>query len=166
MDHLSDVSIRALQRALDDVDGGKPTQRLVAAIAYKNGVPQTELADWFGVERKTIYNWLRRLETEELAEAAHDDDRPGRPRKLSGQQWTELQEVLNAPPTAVGIEAGAWTTDLVRQWISTEFGVDYSRPSCRRVMREVGLRHRTRVQYDVDQAADATGQATHIWLPE
>ncbi|SDY74746.1 hypothetical protein SAMN05216564_10955 [Halopenitus persicus] len=28
-----------------NVDGNKPTQRLLAAIAYKNGVTQTELAE-------------------------------------------------------------------------------------------------------------------------
>ncbi len=53
MEHLSTED---LQNALDNVEGKKPTQRLLAAIAYKNGVPQIELAEWYGVERKTIYN--------------------------------------------------------------------------------------------------------------
>ena len=62
MEHLDEITVEDLQHALANVDGKKPTQRLLAAIAYKNGVPQTELADWYDVERKTIYNWLKRLD--------------------------------------------------------------------------------------------------------
>lgn len=47
MDHLDEISVEDLQRALDKVDGKKPTQRLMVAIAYKNGVSQTELAEWY-----------------------------------------------------------------------------------------------------------------------
>ena len=38
-----------LQQALATADGKKPTQRLITAIAYKHGVTQTELAEWYGV---------------------------------------------------------------------------------------------------------------------
>ena len=44
MEHLEEISIEDLQQALDEVEGKQPTQRLLAAIAYKNGVTQTELA--------------------------------------------------------------------------------------------------------------------------
>ncbi|SEP16932.1 Helix-turn-helix domain-containing protein [Halogranum amylolyticum] len=83
MDHLDVISVEELQRALDEVEGKKPTQRLTAAIADKNGVRQTELAEWYGVQRRTIYSWLKRLETEPLEQAVQDDYRSGRPRKLT-----------------------------------------------------------------------------------
>ena len=60
MDHLDEISVEELQHALNNVEGNKPTQRLTAAIAYKNGVTQTELAEWYGVQRRTIYSWLLR----------------------------------------------------------------------------------------------------------
>ncbi|SEP14334.1 Helix-turn-helix domain-containing protein [Halorientalis persicus] len=62
MNHLDEIVVEELQDALDNVDGKKPTQRLLAAIAYKNGVSQTELAEWYDVQRRTIYNWLKRLD--------------------------------------------------------------------------------------------------------
>jgi hypothetical protein len=40
--HPDEISVEELQDALDNVDGKKPTKRLLAAIAYKNGVTQTE----------------------------------------------------------------------------------------------------------------------------
>jgi len=53
MNHLDEISVEELQDALDNVDGKNPTQRLLAAIAYKNGVTQTELAEWYDVQRRT-----------------------------------------------------------------------------------------------------------------
>jgi len=35
VDHLDEISVEDLQNALDNVDGKKSTQRLLAAIAYK-----------------------------------------------------------------------------------------------------------------------------------
>jgi transposase len=67
MDHLDDISVEELQHALNNVEENKPTQRLTAAITYKNGVTQTELAEWYGVERRTIYSWLKRLEQSRLS---------------------------------------------------------------------------------------------------
>jgi len=87
VDHLDEIPVEELQDALDNVDGKKPTQRLLAAIAYKNGVTQTELAEWYDVQRRSIYNWLKRLDTDEsLEHAVSDDKRTGRKRKLSESQ--------------------------------------------------------------------------------
>lgn len=62
MPDLEGVSVADLRKALDSVERKKPAVRLVAAIGYKQGVTQTELSDWLDVERKTIYNWLQRLD--------------------------------------------------------------------------------------------------------
>jgi len=142
MEHLDDISVADLQRALDEVEGKKPTQRLMAAIAYKNGVTQTELASWYGVQRRTIYNWLNRLERESLTKAVTDEHRPGRPRKLSREQREQLQRALHEPPTDAGYDAPTWTPALTQRHLRETFDVEYSLPSCRRLMKEVGLRYR------------------------
>ena len=139
MDHLDEISVEDLQRALDKVDGKKPTQRLMVAIAYKNGVSQTELAEWYDVQRRTIYSWLKRLEQEPLEHAVCDDHRSGRPRKLSNEQQAQLEETLHKPPAQVGYDASAWTSALVQEYLDDQFDVAYSRPSCRRLMKEAGL---------------------------
>ena len=144
MVHLEELTVDDLQAALDDAEGKKPTLRLVAAIAYKRGVAQTELAEWFDVERRTIYNWLTRLEDGPLADASVDADRPGRPRKLTPDQRDQLDEALRNPPTAAGYDAEWWTPALVRRYVEETFGVNYSAPSCRRLMKEAGLRYEPR----------------------
>ena len=140
MDHLDDISVAELQDALDNVEQKKPTERLLAAIAYKNGVSQAELAEWYDVQRRTIYNWLKRLDTSESREqAVTDGHRSGRNRKLSELQQKEFEKAVHESPEAVGIDAPAWTPALVQQFLDETCGVEYSFPSCRRLLKEAGL---------------------------
>jgi transposase len=140
VNHLDELSVEELHDALDNVDGTKPTQRLLAAIAYKNGVTQNELAEWHGVQRRTIYSWLKRLDTDEpLEQAVVDDKRTGRKRKLSEQQQETFEETVHEPPSEVGIDAPAWTPALVQEYLEETYGVEYSIPSCRRLLKEAGL---------------------------
>jgi transposase len=103
MGHLDEISVKELQDALDNVEGNKATQRLLAAIAYKNGVTQTELAEWHDTGRRTIYSWLRRLVgVESLEQAVIDDKRTGRKRKLSDSEQQQFEETVHEPPKKPG----------------------------------------------------------------
>lgn len=137
MEHLDEISIEDLQHALDEVEGKKPTKRLLAAIAYKNGISQTELAEWYGVQRRTIYNWLMRLEREPLAQAVQDDHRSGRPRKITKEQQKELEKSLRRSPHEANYDASVWTPALVCKFLEERYGIEYSLPSCRRLMNEL-----------------------------
>lgn len=136
MVNLDDVTTDQLRDALDEIGGKRPTQRLTAAVAYKRGVDQTEIASWYGVERKTVYNWLRRFESASgsLADAARDETRPGRPSRLTDEQRTTLADVLRNPPKEAGYNADDWTPELVQRTLDDRWGVEYSRRTCRRLL--------------------------------
>lgn len=163
---LDDISVDALQEALDQVEEKTPALRLVTAIAHKHGVTQTELAHWFGIERKTIYNWLSRVEHLDDDSTIRDARRPGRPRKLSNYQLETLDETLNGTPEAVGVDAPTWTTTLVKRFIRDRFGIDYSRSSCRRLMREAGLRARPTRKVDRDIDFPGDGSPQQVWISQ
>ena len=156
MNHLDEITVEELQDALDNVDRKKPTQRLLAAIAYKNGVTQTELAEWYDVQRRTIYSWLTRLDTDEsLEQAVSDAKRTGRKRKLSELQQEELEATVHEPPEEVGVDAPTWTPALVQEFLDERYGVEYSIPSCRRLLKEAGLSYqkprRSAAEVDEDE---------------
>jgi transposase len=141
LDHLS---VEQLHDALEDVEDKRAIQRILAAIAYKDGVTQQTLADHHGVSRKTIYSWMNRFSAESLentaiAQVATDEDRPGRPRRLTTSQQNNLERQLHEPPTEAGVDAPAWTPALLQQHLRDTFDVEYSRPSCRRLLKEAGL---------------------------
>ena len=172
MDHLDEITVEELQQALAEVEGKKPTQRLLAAITYKNGVTQKEIAEWYDVGPRTIYNWLMRLEERPLAQAVQDDHRSGRPRRLTDEQQKELETVLHQPPTESGYDEPAWTTSLLQHWLKETFDVEYSLPSCRRFMKEAGLSYqkprRTAAeadQGDQEQFHDEIKKSERRWTP-
>lgn len=116
----------------------KPTQRLLAAIAYKHSVTRTELAEWHDTGRRTIYNWLTRLDTDEpLDEAVTDNHHSGRNRKLS-EKTKYFQQTVRESPQEAGYDEPAWTTRLVRHHLDETYDVEYSIPSCRRWLKEAG----------------------------
>ncbi len=174
MDHLDEFSIEELQDALDNVEGNKPTQRLLAAIAYKNGVTQTELAEWHDTGRRTIYSWLMRLDTDEpLEQAVSDAHRSGRKRKLSESQQEEFEQTVHEPPEEAGIDAPAWTPALVQEFLEETYGVEYSYPSCRRLLKEAGLSYqkprRTAAEADEDDQEafhDEIKKSERRWTPQ
>ncbi|ELY56016.1 transposase [Natronococcus amylolyticus DSM 10524] len=156
MDHLDEIAVEDLHDALDNVEGKKPSQRLLAAVAYKNGVTQTELAEWHNTGRRTIHSWLKRLDTDEpLEEAVTDAHRSGRKRKLSEKEQQEFEEAVHESPEEVGVDAPAWTPALVQQYLDETYNVKYSIPSCRRLLKEAGLSYqkprRTAAESDGDE---------------
>ena len=109
----------------------------MVAIAYKQGVSQTDLAEWYGISRKTIYNWLRRFEEEPVRDAARDKDRPGRPPKLDREKRSELSQLLYESPANAGYDAAEWSIPLVQRLLNEEFDVTYSRASTYRLLAKI-----------------------------
>jgi transposase len=108
------------------------------ALAYLDGVPVETLVDRYGVPQSTVYSWLDRFEERPLADALHDDERPGRPPKLSPEERETLADRLEGTPEAVGFDAEAWTPELVREHVDRAFGVSYSVGHARRLLAELG----------------------------
>ncbi|AUV84196.1 hypothetical protein C2R22_21755 (plasmid) [Salinigranum rubrum] len=47
--------------------------------------------------------------------------------------------MLQQTPTDPGIDVPAWTPELLREFLEETFNVEYLTPSCRRLMKELGL---------------------------
>lgn len=135
---LSDTDPAALREALHELPDAKPALRLVVAIAYCDGVAVETLSDRYGVPASTIYGWLDRFESRPPAEAATDDDRPGRQSALSAAEREELATVLDSSPAEHGFDADEWTAALVREFVADRFDVTYSRVHAWRLLQALG----------------------------
>lgn len=140
MSRLEQISTAELRHYLSNVEGKTPTLRLVVGINYKEGVTQTELANWYGISRTTVHNWLSRLEQLEDTPpevVLNDAPRSGRPAALSTADREQLRNVLAGSPTEQGFEADAWTAPVLQHYIVDEFGVEYSRGHVRWLIRRM-----------------------------
>jgi len=95
--------------------------------------------EWYDVQRGTIYSCLKGLVTDGLLERAVADIlRPERRKaikKSSKDQWTDYL-------TELGTDAQAWTAALVQQYLAETQNVESWISSCRRSLKEVGLRYK------------------------
>jgi transposase len=153
MGNLENVSAEDLRQILAEVEDGDATQRLMAAITYKeiDELTQNEAADFYGFSSGWASKWFRRLErleTEPFEDVVYDEHRSGRPSELSDQQHERFVDALHEPPEEADIDARAWTVPLAQQYLKERFGVEYCDRHIRRLMTEAGLSRQTaRPQY-------------------
>lgn len=125
-----------LRAALAETRDHKAVRRLMIALAYKDGRSVDDLSRLYGVPESTIYYWLDRFDTNGIEKAVEDESRPGRPRKLGGDEYASLAETLADSPNEAGYEAATWSPELVREHIRREYGVEYSLGHVRRLLRK------------------------------
>lgn len=126
MGKLDDVPADRLREELAAAGSAKAAMRVMVALAYKDAVPVATLAERYGIATSTLYYWLDRFEQRPVDDAAHDDDRPGRPSKLADEERAAVAAATAEPPTAVGFDASAWSPELLQRYVEEEFGTTYS----------------------------------------
>ncbi len=95
-----------------------------------------EVADWFGVDRRTVERWVHAASltgTEGLARPRHS----GRPARLVGDQAQVIQRALRSAPTALGYPDRRWTGKRVALLLIKQCGLTMSIRSCQRPIRRV-----------------------------
>jgi transposase len=145
---LSTVSVEDLRDVLAKVDGKQPTQRLMVAINYleEDGATMDEIAQRYGYTAGWLSRWLSRLErldSEPFEAVIYDEERSGRPPKLSAEEKQQFTDVVHDRPENVGFDAPAWSVPLAQRYLSEAFGIEYSDRHVRRLLREAGLSWKT-----------------------
>jgi len=140
---LDDITLEELQELRERTEGEIPRERVLAAIARKQGDHLDKLAERHDVVEKTIRNWLDRFEKLPLEEAPYDEARSGRPAKLTEHQRDELFDDFKKSPEEFDYNRQAWTSTLASHHIEEKFGVEYTDRHVRYLMEEAGLSWRT-----------------------
>lgn len=146
MDYLENVTTDELHEILAEVDEKTPVQRVLAGIAYKDGIDQKKIAEHHDVHPNTVRNWLNRLERleeEPFDQVVSDAPRPGQSRELAEEEYDRFVEALNHSPKEAGRDARAWSVPLARQYLKDTFDVEYCPRHVRRLMSEAGLSWKT-----------------------
>lgn len=136
MAKLTDLDPDRLRAALADATEPKAVKRLMVALAYLDDVPVSTLSERYDIPKSTIYYWLDRFENQSLSDALRDEDRPGRPSKLSADEQQLVESTLDDVPRDHGYDADVWTAEVLQRYIEREFGVTYSLGHTQRLLRE------------------------------
>ena len=148
MASLENVSTDDLREVLAEVEGKKPTQRLMAAINYleEDDAVMAEVAGRYGYTGPWLSGWLDRFERladEPFEQVVYDEQRSGRPAELTEQEYDQFIKDLNNLPEESGIDAPTWSVPLARYYLREEFDVEYCERHVRRLLSEAGLSWKT-----------------------
>ena len=124
MSRLDGITLEELHEIREQTEGGRPRERVLAAIGRKQGDHLDTLAERHGVVEKTIRNWLDRFAEEPIEQAPYDGPRPGGPSKLESDEREQLFEQLQEPPTELGYDHQAWSPKLLLHYVEAEYGVE------------------------------------------
>ena len=146
MSTLDDATIDDLRDALMEVRD-KPTQRLMAVINYieEDDTTMAEVAERYGYTGSWMSKWVSRLDRladEPVEQVVYDEQREGRPRKLSKEKRSELESILQDGAEEQGFLGQRWTGSRVARIIEREFGVSVTERTARRYMTELGWSHK------------------------
>ena len=73
MNKLAEVDAEELQAAFATVQTAKATKRLMAALAYADGVRVETLSERYDIPRATVYSWLNHFEHQSISKAITDE---------------------------------------------------------------------------------------------
>ncbi len=133
--------------------------RVRAVLAVERGQPPGQVAAAYGVNRTTLFRWLRRFTTEGACGLGR---RPGsgRPRLLAAFDLEALNAIVLEPASHFGFETDLWTVGRLRQVIREHYGVTVSPDTVWRRWRDAGFTYQKpeRRYFEVNE------EARQAWL--
>lgn len=136
-------------------------RRALALVEYAATRSVRVVADTVGVHVDTIYTWLHTLLAEGV-DSLRSAPKPGRPRKLTGDQKARLRDLLLAGPAAAGYSTGGWHSPLVAALIEREFGVRFAIGYLPALLRSIGFSYQ-KARFVSDHLNE---ELRRVWLTE
>lgn len=115
--------------------------KLHAVLLATKNLSCPNIAKLLGDSERTIRNWINSYLKDGL-QGLVDEEKSGRPRKLSNEQLSHIEKVLRMLPEDVGISSGIWDGKTLSAYIEEKFNINLSVRQCQRLFREFGFRLR------------------------
>ena len=128
-----------------EFDGRKLDHKTLEAIRMRavkqvlEGKSPEEVADFYGMNHRTIYRWLEKYHYGGWS-ALKAKPIPGRPPKLNASQMRWLANTIREKdPRQLCFPWALWTLGMVRELIERKFGIKLSEVSVGRILKTLGF---------------------------
>lgn len=115
--------------------------RLHAVLLVAKGMSCPSVADYLGDPERTVRSWIRNYNENGL-QGLIENERAGRPPRLSSKQMEHISSVLRGIPEDVGLIGGIWDGKSLSEFIRREYGVTLGTRQCQRLFKQLGFRMR------------------------
>lgn len=141
---LSALQAAKLRAELSGCKNRNTYRRAAALLAAHQGLPVSRIAEFLGVTRQSIYNWITTYGTEQDTIDLQDAPRSGRPPVWSAELDAFVQSALNRSPQSFGYADEQWTTKNLRNHLVFSLQKTVSGETLRRRLRDLGYVWRNR----------------------
>ncbi len=133
--------------------------RALCVLLIAEGHRPNQVAEWLGEHTRTLERWRKRFIDNGL-DGLIDETSPGRPPKLSSDEWKRLQLELSKPPTTYELDGKKWQGKLLQAHLSRHYNIDFSLRQCQRLLKQF-RQHPTSVNYQTNGGSDYISPARH-----
>jgi transposase len=134
--------------------------RALCVLLIAEGHRPNQVADWLGEHTRTLERWRKRFVDNGL-DGLIDETSPGRPPKLSNDEWKKLQIELAKSPSEFDLDGGKWQGKLLQTHLSNHYGIDFSLRQCQRLLKQFRQRPPT-VNYKNSVGTDYISASGHV----
>jgi transposase len=133
--------------------------RIRAVEAVERGLPVCQVADTFGIDRTTLFRWVRNYYANGDAGLQRKNG-SGRPRLLNDLDEDDFRSIVTFPASDFGYETDLWTVGRLQQVIEDLCEVKVSKDTVWRRLRDAGLTYQKpeRQYFEIDE------EARQAWL--
>ena len=136
-----DIMSIAIQQEISRSEEARYDHRLHGVLLVSRGLSCYKVAELFGQHSTTIQRWVHSFEKYGFSGLA-DFERPGRPKRLTVEQWEAMSQDLRKHPRELGYQQNLWDGKLLSHHLREFYGVDLGTRQCQRIFRNLGFRLR------------------------
>lgn len=133
----TDEEHRELERMVRQ-EVGRVSQRARLVLLSARGKRVPELANLFELSRATVRFWLHRFDAFGPV-GLYDQERSGRPRKVTSEVQDMLQWMIQADPAQEGYPATLWTVAMLTVALAERMQTTFSISALRQALHTMGL---------------------------
>jgi transposase len=137
----TDVMSIAIRQEIGRNDSSRYDHRLHGVLLVSNGMSARQAALWLSESERTVQRWVNRFEESGFA-GLQEGERPGRPSRLTEQQWKCVERDLRRSPRDMGFTQTLWDGKLLSEHLRLHYGEELGTRQCQRLFRQMDFRLR------------------------
>ena len=140
---VSDAEVMgiAIRQEIERNEEARYDHRLHGLLLVAKGMSARQAALWLDESERTVQRWVNRFEQIGFA-GLHEGERPGRPRRLSTEQWQGVEDDLRRSPRDFGFEQTLWDGIVLTEHLRRRYRIELGVRQCQRLFRQMGFRLR------------------------
>jgi transposase len=134
-------SLKSIQAEIGRSEDARYDHRLHGVLMVGKGMSCAEVASWYGEHATTVERWVHRFNAQGL-DGLREGEHPGRPARLTEEQWAALEADLRRSPRDLGYVQNLWDGKMLAHHLAQAYGVRLGVRQCQRIFTKLGFRLR------------------------